>query len=439
MSEFLTFLQDSGIYRVGVAGEFFLFGLFLWPTRPDVRRWPLILPLLAMFLWGPQCINFSPAANLIGLVLLRLAAFTLLQLWVYRLQLRRSLILAMVYLLITMPIRAMVIALALYLQYTPLMAWAPVSWLVNDLPFRAVVYFPLQILCILLATHKIPPMRIETDNRANWILCPLLVVSYIGLRYDLKYPGFSRHTRVFILLLVLAAYLVVIFITMLAQYLFILQRERIEQDNIIRLGREQYQNALSQKQLSDNILKLHHDMNNHLSAIAVLAGNDKRVREYIRSIRGSLDQPELSLHTGDALLDSLLGARLRRAQEQKTTMKVVVDFSGCDFLDPVDVCAIFCNGVDNALEASAQVSQPENRHILVKAGLLRGAVLIRISNYYEHPLLQEGGRLLITKADQSLHGIGLSSIRYSAEKYGGSMELSRTRHIFTLRVLIPAP
>ena len=437
---FWVFLEQSGLYRVlGISSELLLIFLFLWPTRPAPRRWVLIPPFLLLFLAVTWQENGSSFYNLAGMVLIRLAIFALLILLVYRLSPLRSLVLAMVFFLLTLPVRWMVSACVLFLPYTPLIRFFPVQLLVEYAPLRSLVFFLLQLLCVAWCSCHTPALEIETGNWINCLMCPMLILFYLYLRYDLKYLGFNEDSRSFELFMILAAYLAIILITLLVQRVLILQRVQVQQNNIIRLGQEQYQNVRAQMQMGDNVRKLYHDMHHHLSAIAALASDDQKVRSYIQSIEGSLVQPSAAVQTGDAMLDALLGVRLQQASAEQIKLAVCVDFRECDFLDPVDVCAIFCNGVDNALEASRKVKGPEKRRILVKGGLHHGALLIKISNYYEHALRLEGERFLTTKPNREFHGIGLSSIRYSVEKYHGEMTISRREHIFTLRILIPQP
>ena len=228
MMGFLAFFELSDLYRMlGIASELLLLPVFLWPTRPAPRRWPLLLAFLAAFELVTWFSVESTFFDMVGLVLIRLAIFALVLLCVYRLQPVRSMVLAMVYFLLTMPLRWMVTAAVLFLPYSPLAGFAPVVWLAEYLPLRSLLYFLLQLLCILLCQRKTPALAIETGNRVNWVMCPALIAFYLYLRYDLKYLGFNERTRLFDLLMVLTAFLGLVLITALAQYVFILQRQRM--------------------------------------------------------------------------------------------------------------------------------------------------------------------------------------------------------------------
>lgn len=65
--------------------------------------------------------------------------------------------------------------------------------------------------------------------------------------------------------------------------------------------------------------------------------------------------------------------------------------------------------------------------------------MIRVENYFDGVLQLNGGIPSTTKQDQDYHGFGIKSIRYTAEKYGGSMKLSTQENWFRLNLLIPLP
>ena len=143
--------------------------------------------------------------------------------------------------------------------------------------------------------------------------------------------------------------------------------------------------------------------------------------------------------TGSSLLDGLLSEKVRRANRGGVDLTVNVDFRQGGFLNDMDLCITFGNALDNAIEASLKVEDREKRGVLVKCGPAAGNLVITVTNYYEGDLKRSGGVLLSSKSGPG-HGIGLASIRWTAERYGGVMtaEADGFRN-FVLSVLIPIP
>ena len=103
--------------------------------------------------------------------------------------------------------------------------------------------------------------------------------------------------------------------------------------------------------------------------------------------------------------------------------------SGMRFLDVMDLCSIFGNALDNAIEYEKKIGDPEKRLIKVTVYNQNRFLLIRIENYCEETIPLRDGLPVTTKKDP---------IRHAAEKYGGSLTVTQEPPWFVLTVLIPA-
>jgi sensor histidine kinase regulating citrate/malate metabolism len=63
--------------------------------------------------------------------------------------------------------------------------------------------------------------------------------------------------------------------------------------------------------------------------------------------------------------------------------------------------------------------------------------MIRIENYYEGTLIREGKDYVTTKDDKKLHGYGIKSIKYTADKYGGAVNINTEDSWFDIKIVIP--
>jgi len=425
---------------VGMTSEVLLAFVFMWPKKFNLKKLialPLFfLTILLITLNSPE----SDFYNIFGMVLLRLLLFDLLIWFYYELTPKRCIYLGMIFFLLTQPARWIVTSI---ISYSQVNASAQTLWILNILsdylPFRSCLILLFQMFVVWLAAKLNPIDQIETGNTLKCAMYSLLVLLYLYLRYDLEYTGFSESRRMFDLMVILFSYLAIILITVLTEYIFILQRLEEEQRDIIRLGQDQYQVALDHMHADSSVRQIYHDIHNHLTAISAISDDNQKVRDYVKSINTVLDSNTLVLNTGDVMLDSILSTKMLRAKQEQIAMSVCVNFRNCTFMDPVDVCAIFCNAVDNAIEASKKVQDPAKRRILLKADHVKGAVVIKISNYFDGEVVREGERLLTTKGDKDFHGIGISSIRYSARKYQGDVDISTRNSLFVMKILLPEP
>ena len=106
-------------------------------------------------------------------------------------------------------------------------------------------------------------------------------------------------------------------------------------------------------------------------------------------------------------------------------------------LETVDLCTIFGNALDNAIESCEKIADWKQREIRLKVCRMQGFLAIYVENPYVQEPRREGERLLSTKRDQENHGYGLQGIREAVRRYGGEMDTEMKDGFFTLTLLAP--
>ena len=110
-----------------------------------------------------------------------------------------------------------------------------------------------------------------------------------------------------------------------------------------------------------------------------------------------------------------------------------------DFIETMDICSIFGNALDNAIESVEKLADPQQRLIRVAVYTQNVFLIIRVENSCTAQLSVVDGEYRTTKRDKDMHGYGIKSIRYTAEKYGGSVSADCSDNWFHLSVLLPLP
>ena len=108
-----------------------------------------------------------------------------------------------------------------------------------------------------------------------------------------------------------------------------------------------------------------------------------------------------------------------------------------DFMDVMDICSIFGNALDNAIECELKIPDKEKRLIHVSVSKQKNFLLLRFENYYDTELNYQDGAFITTKRDKEFHGYGLKSIRYTVNKYDGAVSIDTKENWFDLKILIP--
>ena len=230
---------------------------------------------------------------------------------------------------------------------------------------------------------------------------------------------------------ILAAIFMIIFVyTKNLLYL----REQEQRDKV-QIAQLQQQYAYYQDKLKDEerIRSIYHDMKNHLLVLEGSQGTEV-TRQMAQELRSQIADYENYIHTGNSFLDIIIRDKAEKAREKQIDFSAFIDFSGVNFIEPLDISTLFGNGIDNAIEASEKLPE-EQRVILVKAGKVQDFVSILIENNCAEETHADGHT---TKADKFLHGFGISNMKKAAEKYGGSCTTTQENGKFTLKILLPS-
>ena len=139
------------------------------------------------------------------------------------------------------------------------------------------------------------------------------------------------------------------------------------------------------------------------------------------------------------MLDTILSDKQLYCSQHQITLTIVADGARLDFVETMDICSIFGNALDNAIESVEKLADPQQRLIRVAVYTQNVFLIIRVENYCTAQLSVVDGEYRTTKRDKDMHGYGIKSIRYTAEKYGGSVSADCSDNWFHLSVLLPLP
>lgn len=298
-----------------------------------------------------------------------------------------------------------------------------------------------EFLGLTIVSHFIPFSRIQSlrpiQPAVMGVITPLILYSkYTTGRITRGWLAPSTEVFVFPAVVLLLSLIVLALFDR-----FIVLTDEQQKNALISLSQDyQYQNLQAQLTAQDDVRRVYHDMKNHLLTIQAMSTDQQK--GYIQDLLAETDSYGLLFHTGNETLDGLLHAKLLDAKSRGVHLSVNVDLSPVDYLEPVDVCAIFGNVIDNAIEASEKLSDPADRFVEIKSGPFADHLAIRVMNSCVEGSvhLKEDQTMETTKRDKSRHGIGLSSVRHSVEKYGGVLSLHTTpNHRLLLTILLPCP
>lgn len=215
---------------------------------------------------------------------------------------------------------------------------------------------------------------------------------------------------------------------------YMAEKEKASIHAMLKSQYEQYRNYQNSMEL---VHIKYHDLKHQIAGLRAETDVEKR-KEWLDAMEQELEAGELLMKTGNSVLDTILGAKILYARRKDIRITCVADGTLLKFMHVTDICTIFGNALDNAVESVVMLEDPKKRLIHVTVSAQRNFVFIQVSNYCEQELKREAGQMpATTKSDKKNHGFGLKSIRYSVEKYGGSVSVDMQKNWFELKILIP--
>ncbi|MGL5652445.1 MAG: ATP-binding protein [Paraclostridium sp.] len=198
----------------------------------------------------------------------------------------------------------------------------------------------------------------------------------------------------------------------------------------------QYKYYLNLQESQNKVKRLYHDMNNHILCINNMSTDKEDINKYIDNIRKDLKQFKEIYNTGNMILDIILNEKQNICNENNIDLTCDVNFSKCNFIEMTDVCSIFSNILDNAIEACNKTSM-DKKYIKIRGTLVKSYYVIRCENSKTNKLEIKNSKIITSKKDKFIHGIGLKSVKSSLKKYNGDLEIEDFENEFLLQIYIP--
>ncbi len=182
-----------------------------------------------------------------------------------------------------------------------------------------------------------------------------------------------------------------------------------------------------------------HDIKNNLAITRMMLeeGHTEEAKEHIRDMLGEVSSLSPKYVTGDEMLDIIISMKADRMDELniKFTLDGVTD--GGLNIKPMDMCSVFANALDNAIEAASSCEDPYVSFSIKRTDKF---FIIKITNSASgkidiEKLMSTSG--YTSKNDKKHHGFGLMNVRRAVEECNGILKAESLDSSFTLSVMMP--
>lgn len=237
---------------------------------------------------------------------------------------------------------------------------------------------------------------------------------------------------------ILLVFTLLAFVSLLWCICVLARQQKLEQQNMLAETNRKYYESMEQQHFE--IRRLKHDLANHLQTLTALP--EEQRDSYLQDLSRLPAALEPLSYCGDATVNAVLSVKKAAMDRCGISLNISTDIPGELPFDKVDVCALYANALDNAMEACMKLDAAE-RMVSLKSRAQKGLFCLEVSNPVPSDIQMAPGAdtpLLFpstTKKDKANHGFGLKGMDEIVSRYQGHMELCAREGLFELFLYLP--
>ena len=312
--------------------------------------------------------------------------------------------------------------------------------LIGNAFFASVILYLLGVVLICLSAWLCKKMTYPIHTRissAYWRISSLtpIVLIMLWIAVDMQ------TDRIFHVMIYINALLMAVSFSSYA--LFIRLAREMEHQMDLELANQSLSFQVRQidntKALIEQTRTVRHELKNNYFYLETLLREEKydEMQKFFDETVWPYFDGNQSVSTGNHLVDMILSQKVEESGDQG--IPIVLDIQIPEDLKvknmhPQILCSLMFNLLDNAIEASKQVENPD---IYCAMNERKKYLFIEVRNKIEKSVLQSNPKLRTGKTDQKNHGIGMKMIRQAVEHCDGSIEISEKDGNFVVQLLLP--
>ena len=307
----------------------------------------------------------------------------------------------------------------------------------NDFLERTLELMFTACSCYMLYRHNKKGIRLVSIRYLLLFALIIFVNVHVLIFMDLYMMNTKQSNMNMLLQIAFILMIIVLYIENLLLMLFIESKnEHREKERMAKNyldAQKQYYELLRDKDLQTR--KFRHDIRSHLATMQILCqkGNYEGIKEYLDNINGIVDNMANSFSVGHEIIDAMLNQYAYQANKEGIEMKVSGRIPNNLNINTFDLCTIFSNLLQNAIEAA---SKCKSGKIYVLCQHYKGNLLLTIQNDFEKKPESVGGRFKTSKLDEQNHGFGMMNVKECVERNGGTFYTEIVDKYFKAVVLL---
>lgn len=276
---------------------------------------------------------------------------------------------------------------------------------------RTIIFMSLYLFMAFILLIYRYELSLAVYTNLNFVYEMLLNLILIIWGYVIVFTGISSSSRI---------------ISLMYDYQMI--------ENQVELQRQNY-STLNE---SLNQLYAHkHDERHHINAIESMVRQQsyKESLEYIEQYnRNEISTTILTVcknFVADSIIKHYMGIAIRKNIDFKTDLIIPEDLA----INSLDLCIVLGNSLENAIEACDRLTDSQDKYIELTSKIIGTHIVLQITNSFYGDIVKVDNKIKSSKGGIS-HGIGLTNIRETANKYNGNVEIKYSDNMFEITIIM---
>jgi len=129
----------------------------------------------------------------------------------------------------------------------------------------------------------------------------------------------------------------------------------------------------------------------------------------------------------------ILSSYIAKAKSEHITVKTQIDIPEKNAVSDMDLCVIFANAIENAINACKEISNSNEKFIKISSRIANSKLYIQITNSFDGTIIFVDDMPIRPEEN---HGLGTKSIAAVAQKYGGVYSFTTENGIFKTSIIL---
>ena len=210
---------------------------------------------------------------------------------------------------------------------------------------------------------------------------------------------------------------------------------RIQDENELSLVKylwlkRQEQYAVAKENMNAINLKCH-ELKQQITGIQEMQVSEQ-LKDSLEDLKDSIQIYDAVVKTGNEVLDVVLTEKNFYCQANHITMACIVDGAKMDFMETMDVYALFTGLFEDTFYSIKMLEEPDKKQIALSVWEKNGLLMIQLENYFEDS--KEAQEVREEGIDYSI-----KSVKEIVKKYDGCTTIHKEHALVIKRISIPIP